>query len=101
MAYESPPPSSPASAEDQGSTLQADPDVDQKLLSKNAPKQNQPPSPSQMSLHGRTWGISSCTLHRCHRGQGPPLHSIPLLEITLWRSVGYASEPFDSATFGP
>jgi hypothetical protein len=42
MAYESPPPSSPASAEDQGPTLQAGPDQDQRLRSQKAPKHNQP-----------------------------------------------------------
>ncbi len=42
LANESPPPRSPASAENQGPALQAAPGEDQKLQSKNGPKQNQP-----------------------------------------------------------
>jgi hypothetical protein len=41
LANESPPPNSPASAENQGPVLQANTDGDQKLQSKKAPKQNQ------------------------------------------------------------
>jgi hypothetical protein len=57
LANESPRPKSPPSAESQGPALQADPDEDQKLQSKNAPKQNQPPAKRLFRVVGSSGAV--------------------------------------------